>query len=406
MLTTQDIKIVKSTIPLLAEGGTAVTQHFYQRMFAHNPELNDTFNLSNQHTGRQIEALFQAILAYASNIDNLSVLASMVERIAQKHTSFHIKPDDYNIVGHHLIETLRELLPEQFTAEVEQAWGNAYQVLANIFIDREEALYSEREQAVGGWRGKRAFALVEKTVESELVTSFLFQPIDQQSVMDYQVGQYLGIELKPKGAQYSEIRQYSLSDQPNGKSYRISVKRETTAPAGVMSNYLHDHLNVGDLVDLHAPAGDFVLKPASQRETLATVLVSAGVGVTPMQAMLEQLNSESEHNQNKLNVHYLHACTAPEQHSFKTRTAQIGSENNWPIHTWYEQGIAQAQPSGNEQIHQGLMDFTAANLPLHQADFYLCGPVRFMQFAKASLLSLGVCENHIHYEVFGPHANL
>ena len=196
MLSTQDINIVKSTVPLLEQGGSAITQHFYQRMFTHNPELNDTFNMSNQHTGRQIEALFQAIAAYAKNIDNLSVLNNIVERIAHKHTSFHIKPDDYKIVGHHLIETFRELLPEQFTQQVEQAWGNAYQALANIFINREEELYSEREQSLGGWRGKRAFCLVEKTQESKLVTSFTFEPIDFEPVLNYQPGQYLGIETE------------------------------------------------------------------------------------------------------------------------------------------------------------------------------------------------------------------
>ncbi len=408
MLTTEDIKIVKSTVPLLAEGGTAVTQYFYQRMFSHNPELNDTFNLSNQHTGRQIEALFQAIAAYAQNIDNLSALKHMVERIAHKHTSFHIKPDDYKIVGHHLIETLRELLPEQFTPDVERAWTNAYGVLANIFINREEELYSQRENSEGGWRGKRAFSLVEKKKESELVTSFVFEPIDRQPVLTYQAGQYLGIELKPEGAQYNEIRQYSLSDKPNGTSYRISVKRELTpeeTPNGVISNYLHDHLNVGDLVDLHAPAGDFFLAEPEQREQTPIVLVSAGVGVTPMQAMLEQLSKEIEQaNIENQEVHYLHACVSPEQHSFKQRSLELCQKHNWPLHTWYEQGGA-VEEGSYEQLKGGFMTFKEANLPLSNGHFYLCGPVAFMKFAKESLLALGVFETQIHYEVFGPHAN-
>ena len=157
MLTTAHIAVVKSTIPLLEAGGPAITDHFYQRMFAHNPELKNIFNMSNQKTGRQKTALFEAILAYAKNIDNLAVLKHAVERITQKHTSFYIQPEHYKIVGLHLIETLRELLPEQFTEEVETAWTAAYGVLATIFINREEELYSEREASYGGWRGKRAF---------------------------------------------------------------------------------------------------------------------------------------------------------------------------------------------------------------------------------------------------------
>lgn len=409
MLTTEDIKIVKSTVPLLAEGGTAVTQHFYQRMFRHNPELNDIFNMSNQHTGRQIEALFQAIAAYAQNIDNLSVLKHMVERIAHKHTSFHIKPDDYKIVGHHLIETLRELLPEQFTQDVERAWTNAYGVLANIFINREEELYSQNEGRIGGWRGKRAFGLVEKKEESELVTSFVFEPIDRQPVLNYKTGQYLGIELKPNGAKYNEIRQYSLSDKPNGKSYRISVKRELNpapTPNGLISNYLHEHLNVGDLVDLHAPAGDFFLSAMNEQNQTPIVLISAGVGVTPMQAMLEQISSEIElGNIKEQQVHYLHACINSAQHSFKQRSLQLCQQHNWPLHTWYEQPEGVTTNHGHEQIRSGIMNFTEANLPLNQGHFYLCGPVGFMKFAKTSLLALGVTEDRVHYEVFGPHAN-
>ena len=101
MLTTNHIAIVKSTVPLLEAGGSDITAYFYNRMFTHNPELKNIFNMSNQASGQQKTALFEAILAYAKNIDNLAVLKHAVERIAQKHTSFHIKPSHYQIVGLH-----------------------------------------------------------------------------------------------------------------------------------------------------------------------------------------------------------------------------------------------------------------------------------------------------------------
>ena len=134
MLTDKHIAIIKTTIPLLENAGSAMTTHFYQRLFVHNPELQDIFNMSNQHTGRQQVALFEAIAAYAKNIENLSALTTAVERIAQKHTSFNIQAEHYAIVGQHLIETLRELAPEAFTSNVEEAWTSAYQFLAGIFI--------------------------------------------------------------------------------------------------------------------------------------------------------------------------------------------------------------------------------------------------------------------------------
>ncbi|MFD2166352.1 NO-inducible flavohemoprotein [Thalassotalea euphylliae] len=393
MLSSQDIKIVQSTVPLIEQAGTVVTDHFYQRMFSHNPELKDIFNLSNQHTGRQKVALFEAILAYAKNLDNVAVLKHAVERIANKHVSFHIKPDDYQIVGHHLIETMRELLTTQFTQAVEEAWTSAYGVLANLFIGREEELYTQRESSAGGWRGKRAFILVEKTKESELVTSFIFEPVDQQPVMDFQPGQYLGIELKPSTSDHIEIRQYSLSTAPNGNTYRISVKRELGEYKGVMSNYLHDHLNVGDIVDLHAPTGDFYFKDKQK----PVVLISAGVGITPMQAILDTL-AERRY---ELPVTYIHACENKAQHSFDNHTASICNTQNWQHFTWYnnEQG-------NNQNTFGGLIDFTKIELPLTDGDFYLCGPVGFMKFAKDNLATLGVSEERIHYEVFGPHATL
>lgn len=110
MLDSQTIATVKATIPVLAKTGPALTAHFYDRMFHHNPELKDVFNLTHQSSGAQREALFNAICAYAVNIENLAVLLPAVERIAQKHASFSIQPEQYAIVGHHLLATIDEML--------------------------------------------------------------------------------------------------------------------------------------------------------------------------------------------------------------------------------------------------------------------------------------------------------
>ena len=393
MLTDKHIDIIKSTIPLLENAGSAMTAHFYQRLFAHNPELQNIFNMSNQHTGRQQVALFEAIAAYAKNIENLSALTTAVERIAQKHTSFNIQPDHYGVVGHHLIETLRELATDAFTTEVEEAWTQAYQFLAGIFINRESELYQQRAAEVGGWQGARAFKVIDKVIESELVKSFIFAPVDQQAVIGFTPGQYLGLEVHPTGNDYKEIRQYSLSDKPNGKSYRISVKREQLGVPGKVSNYLHDAVNVGDEVQLYAPAGDFFFV---NRQT-PTVLISAGVGITPMQGMLETL-ADNNHNQP---VHFLHACEGSEQHSFSKRTGELVKQNNWQQKVWYRN-----EDAPQEHITHGMMDLASIDLPTDNGNFYLCGPIGFMQFAKQQLLKLGVGESNIHYEVFGPHASL
>lgn len=394
MLNDHHIGIIKSTIPLLESAGPSLTKHFYERMFSHNPELKDIFNMSHQQTGRQSVALFEAIAAYAKNIDNLAVLTSAVERIAHKHTSFNIQPDHYQIVGLHLIETLRELASEAFTSEVEEAWTAAYLFLAQVFISREGELYLQRKQELGGWENAREFIVQEKVKESELVTSFIFAPTDKESVLDYQAGQYIGIEVKPESSQYKEIRQYSLSQKSNGKNYRISVKREgfDTQHAGIVSNYLHDELCVGDCVKLYAPAGDFFYV---EREA-PVVLISAGIGATPMQAMLQHFAQVK-----KRDVTYLHACNSPEQHSFISETAKLIEANDWKQKVWYLNSDSSVEGNGHMQL-----DKVQLPLPLHNGDFYVCGPIGFMQFIVEQLESLGVDKSRIHYEVFGPHANL
>jgi len=395
MLTKQHIDIVKSTSVIIEQGGSAITEHFYNRMFRENPELKHIFNMSNQHTGRQKVALFEAILAYAKNIDNLSALKSAVERIANKHTSFHIQAHHYDIVGLHLIETFRELLGADFTPEIEDAWTTAYGVLADIFINKENSIYAENANKLGGWQGKRAFRLASKTPESKLVTSFVFIPVDEQAVADFKPGQYLGIEISNEQFEHTEIRQYSLSDKPNGRSYRISVKRELGEHNGIVSNFLHDHLNVGDVVDLHAPVGDFYFTDKQS----PVVLISAGVGITPMQSMLE-FKSDIKYPHP---VTFLHACENQEQHSFALQTATLCEQNQWSHHTWLRE-TKQSQLRENQST--GLINFSQIELPKQTGHFYLCGPIGFMKFAKTELENLGVCSSRIHYEVFGPHAQL
>lgn len=398
-LTAQQIALVKSTIPLLQSAGVAVTTHFYQRLFQHHPELQDIFNMSNQHNGRQQFALFSAIAAFASHIDDLAQLQAMVERVANKHTSFFIQPAHYAIVGQHLIATLEELAPAAFSPAIADAWRAAYQQLATVMIGHEQALYQQKLLGHGGWYGSRPFQVIGKAMESALVCSFTLKPLDGQPVLAYQPGQYIGIRLQPSHSAHQQIRQYSLSDRSNGHSYRISVKRERLPQPGLVSNYLHDEIDVGAVVELLPPAGDFVLQSAPQ----PTVLISAGVGITPMMAMLETL-AASGHNPP---VWFLHACEDQTQHSFAARLSELAQQqDNLSSLYWYRH--SGGVPLASQRAFSGLMqlDGLAAELPLAGGQFYLCGPHAFMQAQYRQLRQLGVAASRIHYELFGPHSEL
>ncbi|MGV3345144.1 NO-inducible flavohemoprotein [Enterobacteriaceae bacterium LUAb1] len=394
MIDAQTIAIVKSTIPAVAATGPALTAHFYDRMFRHNPELKDIFNMSNQRNGNQRQALFDAICAYATNLDNLPALLPVVERIAQKHSSFAVQPAQYAIVGEHLLATIDEMLhPGQ---EVLDAWGKAYTMLADIFINREEQIYATSEHQAGGWRGTRAFRISEITVQSDVIKSFILTPVDGQPVADYQPGQYLGLWLKDDSLANQEIRQYSLTRQPNGQDYRIAVKHE---PGGSVSGWLHRHATVGTELHLTAPAGDFFLDVSP--ETPVT-LISAGTGQTPMLAMLDTLSTRRHAGR----VTWLHATENGRVHAFADEVKSRGSQLvNFHSHIWYR------EPAATDTGHydtQGLMELMPAEGQLisEQTHYYLCGPVGFMQSIAKQLTTLGIAASHMHYEVFGPHKDL
>jgi len=391
MLDAKTIAIVKSTIPALLATGPSLTAHFYDRMFSHNPELKDIFNMSNQRNGNQREALFNAICAYASNIENLAVLLPAVEKIAQKHTSFAIQPDQYQIVGRHLLASLDEMLSPG--EEVLNAWGEAYGVLANVFIQREAQLYQQAENQTGGWRTPRTFRISEITVESEVIKSFILSPADGKPVADYQPGQYLGVWLRNKTFANQEIRQYSLTRAPNGRDYRIAVRHE---PGGTVSGWLHQHARLGDELQLAVPAGDFFMDIAP--ETPVT-LISAGVGQTPMLAMLDVLASR----QHPSRVQWFHAADNGKRHAFREEVDSTAQRlPQFSQHIWYRAPLE--QDSGRYDS-EGIMDLLPIESQLSDTacHYYLCGPVVFMQHIAQQLTTLGTDSSRIHYEVFGPH---
>ena len=134
MITPQQKELVKATVPVLKENGVALTDYFYKRMLKNNPGLKETFNMGHQRSGAQAKALAGAVLAYAENIDDPSVLAPVVELICYKHVSLNIQAPDYDIVGENLLHSISEVLSISMDDKLIAAWGAAYQQLADLFI--------------------------------------------------------------------------------------------------------------------------------------------------------------------------------------------------------------------------------------------------------------------------------
>ncbi|MDE3105684.1 MAG: bacitracin resistance protein BacA [Acidobacteriota bacterium] len=143
----EQMQIIKATVPLLQQHGTRITQVFYSQMFAEHPELRQQFDMAAQADGSQQKRLAGAILAYAANIDRLEQLGAAVERIAQRHVETNVLPEQYPIVGRHLLAAIQTVLGDVVTPEILDAWSTAYQELADILILREQELYDQRTAA-------------------------------------------------------------------------------------------------------------------------------------------------------------------------------------------------------------------------------------------------------------------
>jgi nitric oxide dioxygenase len=387
------IALVKATVPALEAHGLDIVNAMYARMFR-NPEIRDLFNQSHHgDAGSQPRALTAAILAYASNIENLAALAPAVERIAQKHVGLQILPEHYPHVAEALLGAIEAVLGDAATEEILAAWGEAYWFLARILIAREERIYGEQAAAEGGWNGWRTFVIDEVRRESSVISSFLLRPTDGRPVIRHKPGQYLTFWLEIPG-QPPVKRNYSISGAANGETYRISVKRE---PMGLASGWLHDHAAPGTVLKVGVPAGEFFLPEQPERPI---VLMSGGVGLTPMVAMLQTLAKAHP----GVPVHFVHGTYNGTTHAMSAEVrALAASHPNSRVTTFY-QTPRDEDRIGRDYDRAGLIDqaWLAAETPIGDADYYLCGPRPFLRAFVPALSLSGVLSERIHYEFFGP----
>jgi len=392
-LSDQTIALVKATVPALEAHGLDIVHEMYSRMFQ-NPDIRDLFNQSHHgDAGSQPRALTGAILAYASNIDNLGALAPAVERIAQKHVGLQILPEHYPHVAEALLGAIKAVLGDAATDEILGAWGEAYWFLANILIAREQRVYTEQKDAAGGWNGWRDFRVEDVVRESSVINSFVLRPVDGGPVMRHKPGQYLTFWLEIPGHPPVK-RNYSISAAANGETYRISVKRE---PQGLASGWLHDEAKPGTILKVAAPAGEFFLADHVERPV---VLLSGGVGLTPMVAMLEALVQ----NGAEVPVHYIHGTHDRDTHAMRDHVRAVASHGQSIAITDFHQTPLEDETEGSDYDVAGIItdEWLVASTPVAQADYYICGPRPFLRHAVSTLSLACVPSDRIHYEFFGP----
>lgn len=391
MISAANRPYIDASVPVLREHGLTITRTFYHNVFTELPALTNLFNMGNQANGAQQQSLASAVFAYAANIGNPDALGPVVNRIVHKHVSVGIRAEHYPIVGRHLLGAIKEVLGDAATPELLAAWGEAYNSLAQVLIDAEAKLYASAGIEPGQTRAMR---VTEVLRQSDDVISIRFVPLDGTALPSFKPGQYVSVGVTFDDGR-RQLRQYSLSDAPNGESMRISVKREpgSGTPAGQVSNWIHENVKVGGELHVSHPFGDFVPDTESNEPL---VLLSAGVGITPMISALKRIAQVNPQR----HVLFGYAARDAAHHPHQDDVAQARTiMPNLAVSTFYENvGDAAGAKAGRMDVVQ------LPSWPKQEADVYLCGPLPFMQAQWKGLIEAGVPVARLHREVFGPEA--
>ncbi|HGZ3388916.1 TPA: globin domain-containing protein [Staphylococcus aureus] len=375
MLTEQEKDIIKQTVPLLKEKGTEITSIFYPKMFKAHPELLNMFNQTNQKRGMQSSALAQAVMAAAVNIDNLSVIKPVIMPVAYKHCALQVYAEHYPIVGENLLKAIQDVTGLEEHDPVIQAWAKAYGVIADVFIQIEKEIYDQMM-----WIGFKPFKITNIKQESEDIKSFTVET-EEYDFSEFTPGQYITVDVSSDKLPYRAKRHYSIvSGEKNHLTF--GVKRDvTTEHEGEVSTILHDEIKEGDMINLAAPVGGFVLENTTEPQ----LFLGSGIGVTPLVAMYEAASAKG------LDTQMVQVAENEQHLPFKDNFNSIASHyDNAKLYTHLKdkQGYI-----ATEELQAFL-----ANKP----EIYICGGTKFLQSMIEALKSLNYDMDRVHYETFIP----
>ena len=282
-------------------------------------------------------------------------------------------------------------------------------VLGLVVVDKSKQKTSVADTKTDNdiWKDWRNFVVDRKVKESKEITSFYLKPQDREHIPDFKPGQFLTIKLDIPEQPRPVIRTYSLSDSPNsGEYYRLSIKREGSpkgldVPPGVASNFMHDRIKEGSIIPAKPPNGKFFL---DLNKSLPAVLISNGVGITPMISMAKaasRLNKERH-------IWFLHGARNGEFHAFRDAVNAIAQENpNLHLHYSYSRPRSEDKDFYHSQgyvdkelLEQSVIPEIERIYGTTDAEYFLCGSPAFMDSIRTGLDELGVPKNRVFFESF------
>jgi ferredoxin-NADP reductase len=270
-----------------------------------------------------------------------------------------------------------------------------------VSLQNARRLQRKTEESGSPWNGIRKFSVAKKIPETSDASSFYLTPHDKKPLPGFKPGQYLTFELEIPGQKKKTIRCYSLSDAARPDYYRVTIKRcppsKPENPAGLASNFFHDHIHEGAILDVKAPGGHFYLDTSKQSPV---VLISGGVCITPCLSMLNEITGSGV----KREIWWFYGVRHGGEHIMKDYVNSVAAKHdNVRLHVCYS-NPTDKDVLGVDYHHQGRVgvDLFKELLPSNNYDFYMCGPGPMMETVTKGLAEWGVPDDRVHYEAFGP----
>lgn len=289
-------------------------------------------------------------------------------------------------------------------------WNRDFELERADFCRRVEATAraARASKSITEWAGWRPFRVAAVVDEASDVKSFYFTPVDGRPLLPFAPGQYLTFRLPIHGNEAPLVRCYSLSDRPRQDYYRATIKRiganagaieRSPSPSlqGRGSSFFHDHVKVGDVLEVRAPGGTFLVDPMDREPV---VLIGAGIGVTPLMSMLEAY----VHSARRREVYAIFGFRNSREEPFKEHLKRLAEANPWlQLHVSYSAPLPE-DVLYKDYNHRGriTIDRLRTILPSNNYHFYVCGPAAMMESLVPALWEWGVPESHVHFEAFGP----
>ncbi|KAG7193467.1 uncharacterized protein KQ657_000534 [Scheffersomyces spartinae] len=370
-LTPQEIAYLQSLAPAVAEHGVTITSTMYNYMFQTYPQVKSYFNQTNQYTKRQPQVLAFSLFQYISHLGDLTPLTAFVNQIVAKHCGLDVQAEQYTVVEKCLNHAFKSVLGNAADEQFFLVFGKAYGNLAQLLINAEWEYYKGLQ-----WVGFKEFEVSRKESECGDVVSIYLSPKDGSQLPKPRPGQYVGLRWNIDGEENS--REYLISQIPKSNEYRLSIRK---IDGGIVSEFAHNELKVGDSLKVTAPVGNFIYDGVSPKDL---VLFAGGIGITPLISIAEAGLKDGK----KVTLLY------------SNRSAEHRPFGDWleELKATYPEQFTYKEFLNNKGENLSANDIKS--VATSEKDVYLLGPVEYMDFVKTELENN--CVTDVKLEFFGP----